>query len=154
MSSYGARTWTRLRPIWIPGTQKRPAMPLPPVKSTLSILTQFLTKFSGRARVAIYVALGAATLSPLLWASVPPLVDYPNHLARMWILVHRKEIPELARDYMVHWRVLPDLAMDFVIPALSMAMPVELAGRVFIALDNVGSDRRDGDTAPGAAGAV
>jgi hypothetical protein len=95
-------------------------------------------KFSDRARVLIYVALGAATLSPLLWASVPPLVDYPNHLARMWILVHRTEIPQLARDYVVHWRILPDLAMDFVVPALSMAMPVELAGRVFIALTMLG----------------
>ena len=35
-----------------------------------------------------YVLLGALVLSPLLWVSVPPLVDYPNHLARMWILVH------------------------------------------------------------------
>jgi len=91
-----------------------------------------------RARVAIYVLFGAATLSPLLWASVPPLVDYPNHLARMWILVHRTEIPELARNYVVHWRILPDLAMDLVIPTLSTVMPVELAGRVFIALTMLG----------------
>ena len=89
-------------------------------------------------RLGLYAVLGAATLSPLLWASVPPLVDYPNHLARMWILVHRTEIPELARNYVVHWRILPDMAMDFVVPALSMAMPVELAGRVFIALIMLG----------------
>ncbi len=95
-------------------------------------------KVSDWARVAICVALAAATLSPLLWASVPPLVDYPNHLARMWILVHRTEIPELARNYVVHWRLLPDMAMDFVVPALALAMPVELAGRVFIALTMLG----------------
>src|ERR1700688_1131030 len=92
----------------------------------------------GFLTLGLYVVLGAATLSPLLWASVPPLVDYPNHLTRMWILVHRTESPELARNYVVHWRVLPDLAMDFVIPALSMAMPVELAGRVFIAVTMLG----------------
>ena len=34
------------------------------------------------AIAAAYVLLGALTLSPLLWAGVPPLVDYPDHLAR------------------------------------------------------------------------
>ena len=38
------------------------------------------------ARFAVYVGLCAFALSPLLWVRVPPLVDYPNHLARMWIL--------------------------------------------------------------------
>jgi hypothetical protein len=50
-------------------------------------------------RVAPYVALGAVTLSPLLWVRVPLLVDYPSYIARMWILVHGAEIPELARIY-------------------------------------------------------
>src|SRR5487761_1576204 len=68
--------------------------------------------------------LAAAMLSPLAWTSVPALVDYPNHLARMWILVHCARIPALARNYVVHWRVLPDMAMDFVVPALARMMPV------------------------------
>ena len=75
-----------------------------------------------------------ATFSPLLWARIPPLVDYPNHLARMWILVHSAEIPELAGNYAIHWRILPNLAMDLIVPALSQVMPVEEAGRAFIAL--------------------
>ena len=84
--------------------------------------------------LAVYVILGAAALSPLLWTRIPPLVDYPNHLARMWILVHRSEIPELAANYIVHWRILPDLAMDLVVSVLSLLMPVEQAGRVFVAV--------------------
>src|SRR5215472_9546351 len=83
---------------------------------------------------ALYLLLGAVTLSPLLWARVPPLVDLPSHLARMWILVHGAEIPPLASNYAVHWRVLPDMAMDLIVPVLSILMPVEVAGRVFIAL--------------------
>lgn len=77
-------------------------------------------------------------LSPLLQAIVPPLVDYPNNLARMWILVHGAAIPALARNYMVHWRILPDLAMDFVVPALARAMPVVEAGRAFVGLTMLG----------------
>jgi hypothetical protein len=77
-------------------------------------------------------------LSPLLWVTVPPLVDYPNNLARMWILVHSTAIPALARNYVAHWRILPDLAMDFVIPALARIMPVIEAGRVFVGLTMLG----------------
>lgn len=87
-----------------------------------------------RSCVPVYVFLGVITLSPLLWVRVPPLVDYPNHLARMWILVHSAEIPELTGNYNVHWRILPDLAMDLVVSALSRVISVEQAGRAFIAL--------------------
>ena len=83
---------------------------------------------------ALYLALGAVTLSPLFWVRVPPLVDFPSHLARMWILVHSAEIPALASNYVVHWRLFPDLAMDLIVPVLSMVIPVEQAGQVFIAL--------------------
>ena len=78
--------------------------------------------------------LGVLTVSPLLWVRIPPLVDYPNHLARMWIIVHGAEIPELIANYTVNWRILPDLAMDLVVSALSWVMPVEQAGRAFVAL--------------------
>src|SRR5215469_7817150 len=83
--------------------------------------------------VGFCAVLVAATLLPLCWTTVPPLVDYPNHLARMWILAHASEIPELARNYAVHWRILPDLSMDLVVSALSLIVPVEQAGRAFIA---------------------
>ena len=45
------------------------------------------------AVAAAYVILGALTLSPLLWAAVSPLVDYSDHLARLWILLRAKDIP-------------------------------------------------------------
>lgn len=89
-------------------------------------------------QLTAYVVLGAATLWPLLWVTVPPLVDYPNHLARMWILVHRETIPELARNYIVNWRILPDLAMDLIVPALARLMSVVDAGRVFVGLTMAG----------------
>ena len=92
----------------------------------------------GRLGIAAYVVLGAFTLSPLLWATVPPLVDYPDHLARMWVLLHAKGIPALASNYVVDWRLLPNLAMDLVVPALAQLMPLEAAGRVFIALIMLG----------------
>jgi hypothetical protein len=87
-----------------------------------------------RLRAALYVAFGILTLSPLFWVRVPALVDYPNHLARMWILARHGSIPALDANYLVHWRILPDLAMDLIVPPLSQIMPIETAGRVFVAL--------------------
>jgi len=91
-----------------------------------------------RAGAVAYLLLTALMLTPLLWVPVPPLVDYPNHLARMWILVAGGKIPELAGDYIIHWRLVPNLAMDLVIPALARVMPLEVAGRVFIGLTMLG----------------
>jgi|HubBroStandDraft_1064217.scaffolds.fasta_scaffold00090_8 hypothetical protein len=85
-------------------------------------------------RLATYLVLTSATLSPLCWVSVPPLVDYPNHLARMWVLAHADEIPALAANYQPAWRLLPNLAMDLIVPGLARVMPIEVAGRLFIAL--------------------
>src|SRR5437667_8554931 len=82
----------------------------------------------------VVLVLVCLTLSPLLWAAVPPLVDYPNHLARMWILAQNGTVPELAQNYVVAWRLLPNLAMDLIVPALAQIMPLEIAGRLFIAL--------------------
>ena len=86
-----------------------------------------------RSMFVALVLVGLA-LSPLLWAAVPPLVDYPNHLARMWILAQNGALPDLAGNYAIGWRLLPNLGMDLVVPALAQILPLEVAGRLFIAL--------------------
>jgi len=79
-----------------------------------------------------YLLLGALTLSPLLWAKIPPLVDYPNHLARMAILAHVGN-SAVANNYIPDWRLLPNLAMDLIVPLLAHILPLDIAGRLFIA---------------------
>ena len=64
---------------------------------------------------------------------LPPLLDYPNHLARMYLLPHLPDAA-LARYYTVHWTPIPDLAMDGIVPFLAKVMPLEWAGKLFIAL--------------------
>ncbi|MGH7121414.1 MAG: hypothetical protein ACREFP_20895, partial [Acetobacteraceae bacterium] len=90
------------------------------------------------SRLALYALFLAAAVSPLLRVRVPALVDYPDHLARMWILARHGTIPALAANYQIHWRILPDLAMDLIVPPLSQVMPIDAAGRVFIGLTIVG----------------
>lgn len=83
---------------------------------------------------AAYAALLAVALVPLGLASIPPLLDYPNHLARMHILVHGAQSAALQASYAVNWAPLPNLAMDALVPAFAAVMPLELAGRVFVGL--------------------
>lgn len=84
------------------------------------------------SRYALYIILCCLALLPLLWASVPPLVDYPNNLARMGILANFGP-SALHQNYVAAWRLLPNLAMDIAVPPLVTIMPLEIAGRMFIA---------------------
>jgi hypothetical protein len=117
-----------------PTSDQRAAMSSLSTSASAALPTS-AARLGGTARlIAAYLALVTLALSPVFWASVPPLVDYPNHLARMWILAQNGALPELASNYSVDWRVLPDLAMDLVVPPLAQILPLEIAGRIFIAL--------------------
>jgi hypothetical protein len=65
--------------------------------------------------------------TPVLSTSLPPLVDYPNHLARFWLLATGG-----SGFYAVHWAPLPNLAGDLIVPLLARVMPLELAGKLFL----------------------
>ncbi len=82
---------------------------------------------------AAYLVVIGLALSPLLWAAIPPLIDFPDHLARMSILANRDPAAAVATNYVVHWRLLPNLAMDLIVPFLAQIMPLDVAGRLFIA---------------------
>lgn len=71
---------------------------------------------------------------PLLLVDVPPLADYPNHLARMDVLAHRRDVPFLADMVSTRWGIIPDLAMDSFMPGVLAMLPVHVAGRLLIAV--------------------
>jgi len=76
---------------------------------------------------------GAALLAlfsvPIFSTVLPPLFDYPNHLARFWLLLTGGNA-----FYEVRWAPLPNLAGDLVVPLLARLMPLEFAGKVFLVL--------------------
>ena len=78
---------------------------------------------------ALVLALLALPISSVL---VPPLIDYPNHLARMHVLADYSTSPELQRNYVVSWKPAPYLAMDAIVPPLTRIMSIYTAGRVFL----------------------
>jgi predicted anti-sigma-YlaC factor YlaD len=74
-----------------------------------------------------------ALLAPLLVVDVPPLLDYPNHLARAFVLAALPNDTILARFYEPHWSIIPNLALDLITPPLLHILPVYVAGRLLIA---------------------
>jgi hypothetical protein len=66
---------------------------------------------------------------PLFSTVLPPLFDYPNHLARMHLLTEGGNA-----FYVVHWAPLPNLAQDLIVPPLARLMPLELASRLFLVM--------------------
>ena len=64
---------------------------------------------------------------PLFSTVLPPLFDYPNHLARMHILSEGGN-----QFYAVHWEPLPNLAQDLIVPPLARLMPLDIASKLFL----------------------
>jgi hypothetical protein len=52
---------------------------------------------------------------PFVWSTTIGAIDYPNHLARYYILTHIDQSPYLSRYYAVHWTLLPNLGLDALI---------------------------------------
>jgi len=88
------------------------------------------SRLEGRTAVfAAFAVLLAIVSVPVFSTVLPPLVDYPNHLARLHLLAEGGN-----QFYAVRWAPLPDLAADLVVPTLMRAMPFELAGKLFLIL--------------------
>jgi hypothetical protein len=77
--------------------------------------------------------ISAVLLSPFLIVEVPAVLDYPNHLARLYILAGPGD-PILSPMYAAQWSALPNIGMDLIGRALLRILPVHVAGRVLLAL--------------------
>jgi hypothetical protein len=80
------------------------------------------------------IILLCIALIPLSLVHIPPLVDYPNHMARMQILADDGHSEYLSRYYRIRWDILPNLAIDVLVPALARLVGIEVAGKIFIGL--------------------
>ncbi len=80
------------------------------------------------AALTIAVALGF----PFFLVDVPPVLDYPNHLARYFVLAHPND-PILSRMYQPQWKILPNIGMDVLGVALLKIADVHVGGRILLA---------------------
>lgn len=91
-------------------------------------------RLEGWKLAAIHILLIAAVLSPLIIAEYPPLVDYPNHLARIHVLSALDHNAHLQRFYVANWSLLPNVAMDALLVPLARFVPIYLLGKLFVLL--------------------
>lgn len=71
---------------------------------------------------------------PIMLAPVPLLNDYPQHIARIYILATRDSSPLLQAYYVPDWGFQANLAVEAILMPLSRFFPVEIAGRIFLGL--------------------
>lgn len=87
-----------------------------------------------KAAIAVLLTLIAvALLAPIWGVARPPLLDYPNHLARNYVLanVHDASL-QLGQYYRADWGPYPYLGMDISLQLLQRVLPIYLAGKVFL----------------------
>src|SRR4051812_9464451 len=77
-------------------------------------------------------ALALVAALPLLWPSVPPLVDLPGHMAAYKVELDLASSPELQRFYSLHWAVIGNLGMNLLVIPLSKAFGLELAVKLIM----------------------
>ena len=85
-------------------------------RSTLSALRTRTGNWAGlRAQPNLLgwaaIALAVALAAPFFLVDMPPVLDYPNHLARFMVLAHPGD-RALSAMYAPHWVLLPNLGAD------------------------------------------
>lgn len=100
-------------------------------------LTSTPVRFQASQGLYFFFMLCATLLvlvAPLCTVEIPPLLDYPNHLARYFVLAFHDHMPVLAQMFDMNWDFIPNLGMDLIIPQLMHFMPVALAGKIAISM--------------------
>jgi hypothetical protein len=101
-----------------------------PSQTSVILRSSLSGRFEGRAGVfAAFAVLLVIVSVPVFSTVLPPLFDYPNHLARQHLIAEGGN-----QFYAIHWAPLPDLAIDLIVPLLSRLMPLEIAGKLFLVL--------------------
>jgi len=102
--------------------------------------TALISKGSGPqhrlgARVLLLLLLAGVMVLPIWLVKYPPLIDYPNHLARAYILAHMGDKGFWLRQfYGAQWGLYPYLVMDLVLLALQTVFAVQIAGKILLSI--------------------
>src|SRR6266550_2242985 len=95
-----------------------------------------MSKIINGPRYAAFIVLCAIVVSPVLLVDIPAMSDYPQHLARMYILA-TAGTPAANPYYDVTWKFYPNLAMELLVPALASILSVEAATKAFLILSQI-----------------
>lgn len=88
-----------------------------------------------RLRLLAVIVLALALISPVWMVEYVPLVDYPDHLARAFILSHLDDPAYKYSDsYEADWGPYPYVALDLSLISAMKLFPAEVAGKVVLSM--------------------
>jgi hypothetical protein len=103
-----------------------------PDPATAEILTSQASLPGWYGRIS---GLLAILLVVPIWAfENPPLVDYPNHLARGYVLYHYDDLPQYRENIEIDYLSAPSVSMDLFMVALQPICEMRLVGKLFLTL--------------------
>ncbi|WP_433909496.1 hypothetical protein [Sphingomonas yabuuchiae] len=77
-------------------------------------------------------AMALLAAVPLLWPTVPPLVDLPGHMGRYRVQLEYAHQPWLAQWYRFEWQMIGNLGIDLLIEPLAPIFGLELAVKLIV----------------------
>lgn len=90
---------------------------------------------SGNVQLAAFIILSAILVLPIWLVKYPPLIDYPNHLARAFVLHHLHDPNyDFSRWYAPDWGPNPYLLADLLMQVFQSVVGIYAAGRLMLTL--------------------
>ncbi|WP_170841881.1 hypothetical protein [Sphingomonas gellani] len=78
------------------------------------------------------IAVTLAATIPLLWPTVPPLVDLPGHMGRYRVQLSIGHDPWLSQWYDFRWSLIGNLGIDLLVVPLAKVFGLELAVKLIV----------------------
>jgi hypothetical protein len=88
--------------------------------------------FNDKTYYLLLLFLLAFQLVPIWFSPYPAMSDYPNHLARSFILFNYDSNQLFQETYDLEFVAVPNLAMDLIVSWLMKYMSIETASKVFL----------------------
>ena len=81
---------------------------------------------------AFVVAMALLAMVPLIWPTIPPLVDLPGHMGRYRVQQAYETVPWLKDWYDFHWSLIGNLGVDLLVIPLGALLGIEMAVKLIV----------------------
>ncbi len=85
-------------------------------------------------KLAAVIGLLFILLVPFSVTPIPPLLDYPDHMAEMFVIAHLPLDQVLSRVYDIHWTVVANSGFELLLPPLLHFVPLWTLGKAALVL--------------------
>jgi hypothetical protein len=89
--------------------------------------------YSGATRITVFAIFALLSILPIWLVKYPPLVDYPNHLARAFVLHHLHDPNyDFGHFFAPDWGLNPYWLADFLVQVFQYFLGIYAAGRLLL----------------------